>query len=356
MAANPKNPSTLIFWNDLENDERLKTCSLAAKGLWTVHMLAIAARSSEPGKVIIGDHPCRMDDDLPKLLARVAGESPADIAELLAELVASGTASVDDKGRICNRRMVREDEIRQARSRAGKGGAAVTNAKRQKSGKQVDKDDGKDHGKAVGKNEVSETAVSGGDERDNADKSTTDARQNPVTDSGDPDGKTTPSSSFMLQTSGDVTTTESPLAAASLMAAPEAAAAEDDLAVPSFLRRENRDAHDAAMAAWNEGADRHGWKRIDYLTSSRRFGLDRIFALCGGVEGWKAALEHAPGQAFLRTPTGEWQGWFTFDWMLNEDRFTRLMEGLYAERHRTDKPDERSTANALAGLREELAR
>ena len=42
---NPKNPYTLLFWNDLENDERLGTCSLAAKGLWTCHLLPIAARS-----------------------------------------------------------------------------------------------------------------------------------------------------------------------------------------------------------------------------------------------------------------------------------------------------------------------
>lgn len=150
----------------------------------------------------------------------------------------------------------------------------------------------------------------------------------------------------------------SPITASVPVESPKAAAApEVDVTLPSYLNRAARTAQDQAQAAWNAAAEQHGWKRVDYLTMTRRFGLDRIFALCGGIDGFKAALALAPDQEFLRTADGGWQGWFNFDQLLNEDKFTRLMEGLYAKRDRNDdRPDERSTSAALAGLREELAR
>jgi hypothetical protein len=198
MAASPKNPSTLIFWNDLENDEKLKTCSLAAKGLWIVHMLAIAARSPEPGVILIGAFPCHLDGDLPKLLARVAGESPDVVAELLAELVASGTASVDDDGRVYNRRMVRGNAISRARSEAGKRGADAANAERQKSGKGVgkrvgktgSKGVGKQVGKQVGKSEQAKNGLSHGTDERIPDEGDKVERQNSGNDPGKQSGKT----------------------------------------------------------------------------------------------------------------------------------------------------------------------
>jgi hypothetical protein len=119
-----KNPSSIVYWNDLEGDAELKTCSLAAKGLWTCHLLAIAARSPLQGVIIIGSWPCKVEADLPMVLANMVGGSPDVMAALLAELVNSGAASVDEHGRMYNRRMVRERQISEARSAAGKAGAA----------------------------------------------------------------------------------------------------------------------------------------------------------------------------------------------------------------------------------------
>jgi hypothetical protein len=205
---NAKNPSSLVYWNDLENDDKLRACSLAAKGLWACHLLPIAKRSVMSGVVIIGDHPSRWDRDLPALLARMVGETPEVVAGLLAELVTSGAASVDNMGRIFNRRMVRDAKVSAERSRAGRKGASVTNASRQtgrqKSGKGVGNDLGKgsgnDAGKQVGKTPATESEVSADSTSTIHDGAPPDVRQNSDkgsgTDPGSTAGKSSPSSSF----------------------------------------------------------------------------------------------------------------------------------------------------------------
>lgn len=139
MTTTTKNPYATMFWNDLENDEKLKTCSLAAKGLWAVHMLPMAARAPEPGVVMSGEHPCRWDDDLPIVLATAAGANATPevlvvmatvFRDLIKELVTSGTASVDGQGRMYNRRMVREARMRAQKSAAGQAGMEARWGKR----------------------------------------------------------------------------------------------------------------------------------------------------------------------------------------------------------------------------------
>ncbi len=197
-----KNPSSFLYWNDLENDEHLATCSWAARGLWACKLLPIAARSAEYGVIQIGDNPCRWDDDLPVVLAKASGGATPEIVAMIAdgfqtlltELVVNRAASVDEQGRLYNRRMVREEGIRRARSEAGKAGAEATNAKRQKSGKHLGKGHGKQVGKVVGKIDDAQSTLSLGDTTGISDKSSTEPRQDSGKDAGDPDGKSTPSS------------------------------------------------------------------------------------------------------------------------------------------------------------------
>lgn len=123
-----KNPSDTWFFNDWENDEKLKVCSLAAQGLWK-RLLCIAARSPERGVVQIGSLNCSRTAGLTHIASAV-GHPLEVIAPLIDELVSSGAAYVDRKGRLYNKRMVDAAKVSAARAKAGENGAAVTNGKR----------------------------------------------------------------------------------------------------------------------------------------------------------------------------------------------------------------------------------
>lgn len=108
---------------------------------------------------------------------------------------------------------------------------------------------------------------------------------------------------------------------------------------------------DEAFAAWQGHAKVHGWPDPMFLNSTRRIRLQGILAICGGVNGWTAALDAATGAKFLRTSEGRWQPWFDFDWILDDQKFTRLMEGRYDQRHDTAN-EGRSLTAGLAGFSE----
>lgn len=114
-------------------------------------------------------------------------------------------------------------------------------------------------------------------------------------------------------------------------AAASFAAARGRTAIPPDAPMRERRDQDQAMRLWNEFADANGLDRIDMLTSERRGRLSRIFAL-GGLEAWRNALAKAPSQQYLRLGEG-WQGWFGFDFLLDETKFVKLLEGRYAERN-----------------------
>lgn len=143
---NDKNPHSSWFWNDHDNEPGLRLCSLAAHGLW-MRLLAIAARSPEHGIVQIGDQPSTLETVLP-FIARGTAETVETVRALIDELLTSGTASLDRKGRIYCRRMVRDAGLSKKRSESGKKGAEVTNGNnkrnerlaRQKRSKPPDKD------------------------------------------------------------------------------------------------------------------------------------------------------------------------------------------------------------------------
>lgn len=125
-----KNPSTTFYFNDWEDDKKLKLCSLAAQGLW-MRLLCIAARSPERGVVQIEG----LNSGLPEGLAHIAlavGRPPEEIAPLIDELISSGTADRDRKRRLVNRRMIAAAALSGKRAEVGRLGADVTNGKRER--------------------------------------------------------------------------------------------------------------------------------------------------------------------------------------------------------------------------------
>lgn len=96
---------------------------------------------------------------------------------------------------------------------------------------------------------------------------------------------------------------------------------------------------DRAFSLWQEAAAREGWPEVMFLNSVRRWRLEQRLAESGGLDGWQAALEAASRAGFLKGPDGRFHRWFDLDWLLDEQKFTRLLEGRYAQRHGSVRAD-----------------
>jgi len=101
---------------------------------------------------------------------------------------------------------------------------------------------------------------------------------------------------------------------------------DDDLAlVPLSLDRSDEG---EAVRLWNDLALRRGLPPVQKTTDARRRKLRARLKDCGGLEGWKAALEKieaTPG--LLGANDRKWRA--NIDFLLSEGPFTRLMEGAY---------------------------
>jgi hypothetical protein len=314
------NPSTILYWVDLRDDPKLRRCSPAAKGLWAVHMLPAAAESPEYGVVIV-DGLSSLQQDLGELFSREIGEPP-DVAQVLVdELVRMGAASVDDRGRVYCRRMVREEDLRQKRSSAGKLGAA---AKWQTDGKPHGKPYAKEHGEQDGENDGKSASAAEGENTDSAGLNDTSAESGQWQTDGEGDGKSMPSSHPSLPS------------LPSLSSHPSHPSLEKNL-VP-YGTRDDDDDGVAAFNAWNEAAERVGrWPKPRKLDADRRKAIRARLKDCDGVEGFKAVLAKAEASRFCR----EQMSGFAFDWFLTAGNFRKVSEGNY--------DDDRQNASAAPG-------
>lgn len=110
------NPWGRFFWNDWENDPALRLSSLAAQGLW-MRMLCIAAKSEPVGYLTIAGRTLNLDD-----ISTLIGRPVTEIAPLIDELDHNGVFSRDAKGRIYNRRMLRDVKNLSVARKNGKNG------------------------------------------------------------------------------------------------------------------------------------------------------------------------------------------------------------------------------------------
>jgi hypothetical protein len=98
---------------------------------------------------------------------------------------------------------------------------------------------------------------------------------------------------------------------------------------------------DVAFAEWQSAADGFGWPQAEFITSTRRFRISAALDVCGGLDGWKKALEKASEAGFFLDENDKCQPWFTLDWLLDQDHLTRLLEGRYADRRQAPAPKPR---------------
>jgi hypothetical protein len=116
----------------------------------------------------------------------------------------------------------------------------------------------------------------------------------------------------------------------------------DAPALPAIV---NRDA-ELAFDAYNDLASELGLSKAQALTTSRRRKIAARLDECGGLIGWRDAIDKIRGSPFLRGAND--RGWRAdLDFILQPSSFTRLMEGAY------DRTNQRNPAgvggNTIAG-------
>lgn len=125
-----KRPSFQFYPGDWLNDASLRMCSVGARGLW-IEMICIMHQGSDYGHLKVNGKVI-----LPTNLARMTGSTLAEVEGWLEELEGAGVFSKDEAGGIFSRRMIRDEEIRQARAAGGvKGGNPALKRKKEGSSK-----------------------------------------------------------------------------------------------------------------------------------------------------------------------------------------------------------------------------
>lgn len=130
-------PWLKFFPTDYLGDQALARASLEAQAVWVRVFLTMHQNTDRRG--VMPETP----DGEAVEVARMCGCTPEKAEALIAELLARKVASRDhETGRLCNRRMVRDEAVSSARSRAGRTGGVArggTQAKRKQSTKQSTK-------------------------------------------------------------------------------------------------------------------------------------------------------------------------------------------------------------------------
>lgn len=109
-----KRPSFQFYPGDWLNDAALRMVSVGARGLW-IEMICLMHQGSEYGYLKV-NHKVILTPNL----ARMVGATLTEVEGWLVELEHAGVFSVDEDGCIYSRRMIRDEEVRQARAAGGK--------------------------------------------------------------------------------------------------------------------------------------------------------------------------------------------------------------------------------------------
>lgn len=112
-----KRPSFQFYPADWRKDAALQSCSIAAQGLW-INLMCIAHECEPYGHLIINGKPMAAPQ-----IGRLVGLSAKECQALIDELSDAGVLSFDEEGAIYSRRMVKDEQVRNARAAGGKAGS-----------------------------------------------------------------------------------------------------------------------------------------------------------------------------------------------------------------------------------------
>lgn len=112
------------------------------------------------------------------------------------------------------------------------------------------------------------------------------------------------------------------------------------------------------LTAWNDFAEKHGLAKVMVMNASRKAKLKRrlkdvmLYAEDLGfdnpVEGWNIALDKVGESDFLLGKKTDWKA--SFDFMLQEKSFHKVMEGAYVTKQKTGRVNANSSQSGFAGL------
>jgi hypothetical protein len=108
-----KRPAFQFYPSDWLRDPALRSCSLAARGLWT-DLLCYMHEGTPYGHLALNGEPITDAQ-----AARMVGTTVATYRKLLQELEASGVSSRDATNVLYSRRMVRDEHVRSVRAAGG---------------------------------------------------------------------------------------------------------------------------------------------------------------------------------------------------------------------------------------------
>lgn len=112
-----RRPAFQFYPADWRKDAELQSCSVTARGLW--HEAMCIMHECEPyGELRVNGNPMTLPQ-----LARLVGMTLAECKRAMDELDEAGVPSRRDDGAIYSRRMVRDEEVRNARAVGGAAGA-----------------------------------------------------------------------------------------------------------------------------------------------------------------------------------------------------------------------------------------
>ena len=107
-----------------------------------------------------------------------------------------------------------------------------------------------------------------------------------------------------------------------------------------------------AVEAFNAMAAKAGLPKVQKFTTVRRKQLAQRLKDCGGIDGWRAAMDKVAASDFLTGRKTTWRA--DFDFILQATSFTKIMEGSYDNRQHQQgarKPGQGYSAqDALRGL------
>jgi hypothetical protein len=112
-----KRPAFQFYPGDWRKDVELRSCSLAARGLW-IDLMCVMHECEPYGHLVLHGKPMT-----PAKIAGQIGVPAATVAKLLAELLENGVIRQTAEGALFSKRMVEDERIRNARADGGKAGS-----------------------------------------------------------------------------------------------------------------------------------------------------------------------------------------------------------------------------------------